>query len=241
MLRCSVGTLGPTVGVMAFFEPPPPEPPPAPRPPWAAPPNTTFGVPVPTSGGVDTDVPAAERVVARGPRAVIVLREVRAYPHGALLRMSVAARRAYPPRPEDPDDAVWSTPMGVGLILSPPRAGQRLAAERVRFGVDYHDGRTATDLHPFSDLIRYGGDAAGPAPEPPSLRAQTSRGRTAPRGLFDHDVPLWLWPLPPPIAFDLAVEWPAFDIEVTRTELDGAAIAAAGARARPFWPEPGQS
>jgi hypothetical protein len=52
---------------------------------------------------------------------------------------------------------------------------------------------------------------------------------------------LWLWPLPPAEAFEFAVEWPLGGIELTITELDGAAIVAAASRSASYWPETEQS
>jgi hypothetical protein len=51
---------------------------------------------------------------------------------------------------------------------------------------------------------------------------------------------LWLWPLPPAETFELAVEWPLGGIELTITELDGAAITAAAGRSAHYWPDPPQ-
>ena len=51
---------------------------------------------------------------------------------------------------------------------------------------------------------------------------------------------LWLWPLPPEDRIEFAVEWPFGGIELTFTELDGAAIVAAASRSAYYWPETGQ-
>jgi hypothetical protein len=48
---------------------------------------------------------------------------------------------------------------------------------------------------------------------------------------------LWLWPLPPAEAFEFAVEWPFGGIDLTITELDGAAIVAAASRSAFYWPD----
>ena len=52
---------------------------------------------------------------------------------------------------------------------------------------------------------------------------------------FNH-INLWLWPLPPADPFEFAVEWPFGGIDLTITELDGAAISAAAARSLDYWP-----
>jgi hypothetical protein len=57
-----------------------------------------------------------------------------------------------------------------------------------------------------------------------------ARNRAAPRGL----------PEPPPAGpFEFAVEWPFGGIDLTFTEFDGAAIAAAAGRSARYWPETG--
>jgi hypothetical protein len=52
---------------------------------------------------------------------------------------------------------------------------------------------------------------------------------------FDH-FGLWLWPLPPAEPFEFAVEWPRGGIDLTLTDLDGAAISAAADRSATLWP-----
>ena len=52
---------------------------------------------------------------------------------------------------------------------------------------------------------------------------------------------LWLWPLPSAETFEFAVVWPFGGIELTITELDGAAIMAAAGRSAYYWPDTGHS
>ena len=48
---------------------------------------------------------------------------------------------------------------------------------------------------------------------------------------------LWLWPLPPPEAFEFAVEWPYAGIQLTTTELDGTAITQTANTPFYYWPD----
>jgi hypothetical protein len=62
-------------------------------------------------------------------------------------------------------------------------------------------------------------------------------GGSAGGGRFDFE--FWVWPLPPdgPLAF--VTQWAEESIDLTRVEIEAAAIRAAGERSEPLWPELG--
>jgi hypothetical protein len=51
----------------------------------------------------------------------------------------------------------------------------------------------------------------------------------------------WLWPLPAAGAIRVFVEWPALDIELTGTDVDGTAIVRAAAESQSLWSKPAKS
>ncbi|MGR6913166.1 hypothetical protein ACU635_02800 [[Actinomadura] parvosata] len=93
----------------------------------------------------------------------------------------------------------------------------------LRWGVRYADGTKLTTL-----------DERGFPPTGPLLLL--SPAGDVMTGTLHSGVRLWLWPLPPPEPFELAVEWPLGGIGLTIVELDGAAIAEAARRSAPYWP-----
>jgi hypothetical protein len=100
-----------------------------------------------------------------------------------------------------------------------------LRDELIRFGVQFADGRKATNLEqPRRDLDEQ--------PDGPVLNQFAAGGSTS-----SYDVEYWVWPLPPagPLAFVCA--WPARDIAETRTEIDAGRIHEAAGRAVTLWPE----
>jgi hypothetical protein len=101
--------------------------------------------------------------------------------------------------------------------------GGELAAEVFRFGVEYPDGRKATNLGPFP----FGHDE----PAGPVLMERGGGG-----GGRSWSFGYWLWPLPPPGPLRVVVEWPAMGVPLTDVELDGAALTAAAADVDVLWP-----
>jgi hypothetical protein len=100
--------------------------------------------------------------------------------------------------------------------------------ERLLLGVEYADGRTATNLtsdwpprfeqgavEPDEPLLRMGGGGGG--------------GRT-----YDHD--FWLSPLPPAGPLTFVCRWPSFGITESQTELDATQVVAARERVQTLWP-----
>ncbi|WP_433250617.1 hypothetical protein ACQPYK_04480 [Streptosporangium sp. CA-135522] len=108
------------------------------------------------------------------------------------------------------------------------RAGQSPGDEVVRFP----DGSKATTVDDRADFDEW----PPPRPEGPILRRNGGGGGSGDDRFVSSSWSLWLWPLPPPEPFEFAVEWPLYEVPLTFTELDGAAIAAAAGRAQPYWP-----
>jgi hypothetical protein len=97
-----------------------------------------------------------------------------------------------------------------------------LAPEVFRFGVEYPDGRKATNIgHP-------------PFDEEPTGPVLMQRGGGG--GGRSWSFGYWLWPLPPPGPLRVVVEWPALDVPQTDLEVDGAVLAAAVADVDVLWP-----
>jgi hypothetical protein len=98
--------------------------------------------------------------------------------------------------------------------------GGEVTPDFLRAGVIVADGRMATNLDDndaSADLVlAFHGGYGGPGGEEQRLR---------------------MWPLPPPGAFALVVEWPAVGLAEHRVELDARAIRAAAARVVSVWPD----
>jgi hypothetical protein len=98
----------------------------------------------------------------------------------------------------------------------------------LRFGVEFADGRRATNT---------GGRGARPRdtePAGPVLNDGSGGG-----GGGRWTATMFLWPLPPPGQLVLVCEWPAAGIPLTRTEIDGRAVHEAAQRAQVIFEDPG--
>ena len=191
---------------MRFFEAlPPPEPidrPARQRPVWAKPEAVLPGV------------VAVERVLGRSDDAVVAIGGIAGYPNGfeftlaAILRVD---RRGGPMlmhlHPFEPDDPV------------PDRF--------LRLGVEFSDGRRATNLSPPMYMADPSRAPAGPMLTP-------NGGGGGPRR---NDQTYWVFPLPPPGPVAIVCEWPAYGIDESRIELDAALIIGASTRAVRLWPD----
>ena len=191
---------------MSFFEPPPPPPEPPEeqrQPAWIGPPENELGVGVPV-----------RRVLFRGDELAIALIGIVAFSTG--LELQVVVRRRHVS--DEPDL------MHFHMHGRAARGGE-LGPEVFRFGVEYPDGRKATNLgHP-----PFGEDPPGPV--------LINRGGGG--GGRSWNFGYWLWPLPPAGALRVVVEWPAFGVPLTDIELDGAAFAEAAAGVDVLWPGDG--
>jgi hypothetical protein len=203
---------------MAFFEPPPvpvdPDEPEHIPEPWWGPPDDTLGMILPIG-----------RLCVRTAHVVMVLTHATVHPTGCLLHVEGAMRRA--DLPEERWSALRESAVG-HYQLRHGRLRELPDALR-RFGVRFPDGAKATTLEQRSD------DGSRPAEFVLTETHGGFGGRSERRGLFRQD--LWLWPLPPAVPFEFAVEWPLAGIPLTIIELDGAAIATAALSSSPYWPD----
>jgi hypothetical protein len=187
---------------VSFFEPSPPTPPrqAAHRPPpWVGPPENEFGVAVPV-----------RLLLARTDELALALFDITAYSTGFSLRLGL---RLHPDASIDPRGLMMQLhggPMGGG-------------DEQLRFGVEFADGRKATNVGPRRP--------PGEEELPISL---TPRGGGGGGGL-SFDVGYWVFPLPPPGKLTVAVEWPARGLPETRHELAADAILEAAELSEQLW------
>jgi hypothetical protein len=149
-------------------------------------------------------------VLARNQDAAIAVPAVEAYPTGLGLMLVVRVRLGAGARgPQH------------GLLTHDPTSD-----EFVRLGVQFSDGRTATNLRrPLPPR----------AGEPPAGPLLTPHGGSGSDGAWHTSY--WLWPLPPPGRLLLVAEWPAHQLSETTAEVDTDPILAAAAHAVTLWPE----
>jgi hypothetical protein len=193
---------------VSFFEPPPPPPEPPEehrQPAWIGPPENELGVAVPV-----------RRVLFRSDDLAIAVLGVVAFSNGIEFQVVMRRRELA----EEPNL------MHVHMHRRHARGGE-LAPEVFRFGVEYPDGRKATNL----------GFPSGP--EEPAGPVLMERGGGG--GGRSWNFGYWLWPLPPPGPLRVVVEWPAMGVPLTDVELDGAALVAVAAEVDVLWPGDGPS
>lgn len=200
---------------MAFFEPPPPPPEAPPRPPrrpWHGPPDNVVGRTV-----------ALNLLLGRSDKATLWIASATVYSEGFEFDVELRHRL---------DEGEVEHPF---FMHHPRRRRQQtegpLDPDLVRFGMEFSDGRKATNLG--SQLpLPLPGDPDTP-PVGPVL--SPSRGGGGGGGRWHHG--FWAWPLPPegPLAF--VCEWPIADIPETRSEVDSALIRDAAAEVVELWPE----
>ena len=212
---------------MSFFEapPPPPEEEPRERPPqpvWMGAGDGELGAPV----MLDPIVLACTDTIA------VAVTDLLAYPHGAEFKLSVRKRPGAQCEGEFLD------------MMGRPRGRSRsreLDSEMLRFGVQFADGRKATNLGGgFQGFVPGGGmnvlrvsASTSSDQSPPDGMILWGRGGGGSSGRYDQRY--WLWPLPPvgPVVF--VCEWPSEQIAETRVEVDSAPIRDAVSRAVTLW------
>jgi hypothetical protein len=188
---------------VSFFEPPagPPEPPPpSRRPPWSAPPENEIGVSVPL-----------RLVLVRNDELALALVDVVAYSTGFALRLTL---RLHPEADHfDPHE-----------LMRQLHGGPMGSTEgKLRFGVEFADGRKATNLGPRRPPRE--------GPPPLSLIPQGGGGG----GSGSWQTGYWVFPLPPPGPINLAVAWPARGIDETFHVIDPEPIVAAARDSIVLW------
>ncbi len=169
-------------------------------------------------------------VLARVPNVVITVPTIRAFKTGCLMDVEIVMRRLT----MSPDDFQALSLSVYPHMVAGVRAGG-LPDNLLRFGVRFADGTKATTVGQRLDRPQI------PQDPPSGPRLSWLFGGMSMRS-GDEDagvtvVGLWLWPLPPPETFELAVEWPAGGVGLSIVELDGSAIAAAAQRSVPYWPD----
>jgi hypothetical protein len=198
---------------MSFFEPPPTTPtgvyramatsPPA----WLGPPHHVL-----------PGIAPVELIIARTEETAVAIAGIPAYPEGfgftLSLRLRTVSTRETQQFPYllDLDHVAFE--------------GNALPDEFLRFGVQFADGRKATNL----DRPPYG--LEGQAPDRPVLHRQGGGG-----GGSAWDMEHWVWPLPPAGPFAFVCEWPSRGIAESRAEIDAGLILEAAGRAVTLWPD----
>jgi hypothetical protein len=191
--------------------PPDQEPKRPPRPIWVGPPPNVVGTVV----ALDPPV-----FLARNEEVAVAINELVAYPQGFELALTVRFRTVGDAR---------SMHMMMGLDPGWRRAGGQVPPEMLRFGVEFSDGRKATNLDK-----RPPWDPTQPPPPPPSpvLSPQGGGG-----GGSTWNQRFWVWGLPPTGSLDFVCEWPARGCPLKRLQIDTSPLLAAASRAVVLWPE----
>jgi hypothetical protein len=105
----------------------------------------------------------------------------------------------------------------------------RQSGDRLLFGVEYADGRIASNVTgvrwPRQDHTERGDGAT------PQLHSTGGHG-----GDRSYDQSFWLSPLPPAGRLIVVCAWPVFGVPETRTVLDGAAVTEAARHVVELWP-----
>jgi hypothetical protein len=191
---------------MSFFEPPPPpasvfRPVAASPPAWLGPPRNVL-----------PGIAPVERIIARTEETVVAIGGISAYPEGFGFTLSLRLRTLSAREEQFPY-----------LTDCAGYQGDALPDALLRFGVQFADGRKATNLDPPAY------DPEGP-PDRPVLIQQGGGG-----GGAAWDMEHWVWPLPPPGPFAFVCAWPSRAIGESRAEIDVGVILEAAGRAVTLW------
>jgi hypothetical protein len=188
---------------VSFFQPPPPPPerkPPGRRPPWFGPPENEIGAAVPL-----------RLLLARTEELAVALVDAVAYTTGFTLRLAIRFH---------PDAADFDPHEVMGQLHGMPRGS---TDERLRFGVEFADGRKATNLGPRRP----------PADEPPDISLSHNGGGGG--GNRGWQTGYWIYPLPPSGPMTLAIAWSGRDIPEETHTIDAAPIIEAAAESTILW------
>jgi hypothetical protein len=173
-------------------------------PPWLGPPLNAL-----------PGIAPVELVIARTDETVVALAGIHAYPTGfdfsLCLRLRTVSAREEQQFPY--------------LLDRAPFEGEPLPDEFLRFGVQFADGRKATNL----DRPSYDPEHE---PDRPVLSQHGGGG-----GGSAWDMQYWTWPLPPTGPSAFVCEWPGRGIAESRVEIDAGRILEAAGRAVVLWPE----
>jgi hypothetical protein len=199
---------------MGFFEPPPPPPEPEPEehdweaPEWIGPPSNVLGAPV-----------ALQVMLHRSDQLAIAVTGIVVFRTGFKFSVLTKATRDAELEEMGPPHWMWRH----------RRLAEGLPDDLFRFGVQFADGRKATNL--ISGL--HGLDPDQVPGDGPVLSQRGGGG-----GGGDWKQGYWLWPLPPPGELGFVCEWPAHGITETRVAIDATPIIAAAEQAVVLWDAP---
>lgn len=199
-----------------FFAPPPApeeEEPEHEPPAWHGPPDDVIG-----------QAAGEGFVLARTDALALAVFGITAFPTGFAFSLAIVVRRA-----DDPDlDPDLDLDMAMHRYWRGRRRGSEpgLPDDLLRFGVEFEDGRKATNLG------RGWAEAEDETPQGPILMPRGGGG-----GGRSYRTGWWLWPLPPGENLTFVCEWPAHGIGLTTHQADAGAIREAADRARPIWVE----
>jgi hypothetical protein len=174
---------------------------------WEGPPEAVLGATVPV-----------ERVVARSEAAAVYLASLSAYPSGFTFDLFVVLAEA--------DGEL--DPFHFEYEALGRRTGQ-IPPGKLRVGFVFADDSRVMNTGRYFGWYEEAGN-------PPDAPVMSSRGGGGDGHGTWHQA-FWVWPLPPPGSLEFVCEWPAADISLTRTELDGSALVEAARRCQAVFPE----
>lgn len=174
-----------------------------PQPVWSGPPDNEAGVVVPLN-----------RLLARSREVAVMLLSATVFSTGFELTGAVRTR-----------ERIGALHESFVMHHRRPKSAE-LHPGFLRFGLEFADGRRATNLgYPASAFQR---DAD---PSQPVLVPRGSGG-----GDRRWDGKWWVWPLPPAGPLTVVCEWPAYGIALTRHEFDAGMLLEASAHVERLWP-----
>jgi hypothetical protein len=156
----------------------------------------------------------AELLLAQSDKAAVCVTRLAAYPSGFSFDLLSIGKNH--------DDALDPMLFGPHHHRAHLR-GADLPPEFLRLGIQFSDGRKATNTSGFHDggdcpdVVMHGGGGGGGG------------------GSWHQE--MWVWPLPPAGTLTFVCEWPQAEIELTRHELDAQPILDAASRARVIFPQ----
>jgi hypothetical protein len=157
-----------------------------------------------------------ELLLARTEQRAIGLTGIRAYPNGFAFTLGVRLRQVIP-----------GEQTRFGMFGGEVDPSGEFADYYLRLGVQFADGRTATNLGHHHRGLEAG------RPDPPLLTGTGGGGHDG--RVWDHDY--WVWGLPPLGPLACVCEWPARGIGESRVQVDARLVLEAAARAVPIWPK----
>jgi hypothetical protein len=160
---------------------------------------------------------ALDLLLARSSTAAVRVQHLLAFPTGFEFEVVAHFR---------PTGDTWDPMHGLaGLRGKPGDAYGVLSDEHLRFGVEFADGRRATNVGP--PMWSVAAASEGPMLHPGGGGAGASTA---------HET-YWAWPLPPPGPLAFVCEWPKYGVPLTRRDIDSELLLAAATQAIELWPE----